>query len=125
MALQQSSNPFRTVLNALKLFGRLLVNILGFRSAVILEYDTDQRLLYQHTFCRLIWQVRNAYSVSILVNRKLYGHYAPLQTALVPVGDVFKVKLIAHSIYGSTAKTLTIPVVDLQYRQAKRPAVHK
>lgn len=123
MALNQSSNLFISMQNSLKLFCRLIVNIFSFSRAAILEHNTDQRLLYNHTTCRLNWRTRHAYKVSIIVNAKLYGHYAPRQIVQVPIDNIFNVQIIAHSIYGSTAKTLNIPVVCLKYREAKRPSL--
>lgn len=124
MALPQPFNPFRNVRNGLKVFCHWLVNIFSFNPAVIMEYDTDQRLLYQHTFCRLNWRTQSTYQVSIFINSKFYGRYTPCNTIRVPVGDVFNVRLIAHSIYGSTVRELTIAVVGLQYQEAKRPYLH-
>lgn len=112
-----------------------LMNLFTFRPAEIVDFYTDQLLLFQGATCRVAWTTRNAYAVKLVLDGKFYKSYKPSAMAELPVSDVFRVEIIARGIYGNARQSLAVKVNDVQFKEAvqfglaaaaeTRPKVHK
>lgn len=112
-----------------------MMTVFTFRAAEIIEFETNQRLLFEGTTCKVGWKTSGAYRVKLFLNNEFYSSYKPNAIAKLPVHESFRIELIAQSIYGNARQSFSLEVNFVRFREAEkfglntaaetRPKVHK
>lgn len=135
MKRSYTAGKMKKVLTVIQTVFYGVMNLFTFRPAGIIEFETNQRLLFEGSTCKVMWETRGAYRVKLFLNGKFYKSYKPNAMAELPVYGSFRVEIIARGIYGKARQSLAIAVNYLQFKQAEkfnlngavetRPKVHR
>jgi hypothetical protein len=109
----------------LKIFCHWLWLAVRFKRLRFASLDTDQRLLFAGSGCRLIWDIRGAYLVKVYMDGKKMGSYPPKEYPVIPVPASGRLEVKACGIYRHIRRSLNLTVRELIYREAEAAILTK